>query len=345
MSRIKIGLFSPPGDKQTGMLQRKLDEVAPGTCFWFTVPEAGNPPVVLDSRGVEWDGVNVSELQCGYIHGFRYANPAIPRALEDADWTLWQTDYIMDQQRASFVHSAFSELERRGVLLFNPPAAHVAAFALPDLLARLGQHGFRVPRLICTNDREAADVFCDQLSLSAWRPVTARAPWQRCTPYRRDRVMGLDRPPVLIAEIVDGPMIRAYLFDGKPLLMVKAQAPAFVPPLERLEVFTSVECPEAHRDLERLAGALQLRWATVSYVVKNSEPWIYGIDPDPMWMELPEPYRDRVVTGLAQGLMGEDVMVLGAITDAPQARDTLFLRRMLQPLFELEHCKYHPGDA
>lgn len=342
MSRIKIGLFSSPGDTQTGLLRRRLDELAPGAARNFSIPEGGVPAVTLGSEGIEWDGINVAELECGYVHGFRYANPAIPRPLEDADWTLWQTDYITDQQRASFVHSTLSELERRGVRLFNPPTVHVEAFAMPNLFEALRQSGFRVPPLICTNDRAAAEAFCEQVGLSVWRPTTGRAPWQRCTPYRRDRVMGLDKPPIVIAGVVDGPLIRTYLLNGKPVLSVKSKAPAFAPPLEGLEVFLAATCPEVHGELERLVEVTALRWTMVSFVVQDGQPWIYGLDPDPVLTELPEPYRDRVVTGLAKGLAGEDWHALGELTQEPQPRRTLFLRRMLQPLFELEHRKYHP---
>lgn len=342
MSRIRIGLFSPPGDTQTGLLQRRLDELAPGVARNFTIPQAGAPAVTLGSVEIEWHGINVAELDCGYVHGFRYANPAIPRVLEDADWTLWQTDYIIDQQRASFLHSTLTELERRGVRLFNPPSVHVEAFAMPNLFETLRQCGFRVPPLVCTNDRDAAEAFCEQVGFTVWRPTTGRAPWQRCTPYRRDRVMGLDRPPIVLAGVIDGPLIRSYLVNGRPLLSVKFKAPAFVPPLERLEVFVATTCPEVYGELERLAATIGLRWATVSFVVHDGEPWIYGIDPDPILTELPEPYRDRVVTGLAKGLAGEDVNALGELIEEPQPRKTLFLRRMLQPLFELEHRKYHP---
>lgn len=342
MSGIRVGLFSSRGNKQTGLLQRRLDELAPGVAYHFTIPEAGTPAVALDSNTIEWDGITIDTLECGFIHGFRYANPAIPRPQEDADWTLWQTDYITDQQRTSFLHSAFCELERRGVRLFNSPGVHVRAFALPNSLATLRQSGFQVPPLICTNDRDAADAFCKEVGLSVWRPTTGRAPWQRCTPYRRDRAMGLDKPPILIAGVVDGPLIRAYLFDGKPLLLVKSKAPAFAPPLERLEVFIAVNCPEVYGDLERLAASLELRWGAVSFVIQDHQPWIYGIDPDPVWTELPGFYGERIVTGLAKGLLGEDVSAFGEFSEQPQARRTLFLRRMLQPLFELEHRKYHP---
>lgn len=342
MSQIKVGLFAPRGDEQAEQLRRRLDELAPGTARHFTIPEAGAPAVALDSIGIEWDGANVAELECAYVHGFRYANPAVPRALEDADWTIWQTDYILDQQRASFLHSAFSELERRGVRLFNPPAQHVEAFALPSLLERLRQTGFCVPPLVCTNDRDAAETFCEQVGASVWRPATGRAPWQRCTPYRRDRVLGLDKPPIIIAGVVEGPLLRAYLMNGKPLLVTKCKAPAFMPPLEQLEVFTAAACPEVHGELERFAKVSGLRWTVVSFVVQNGRPWIYGVDPDPLWINLPAPYRERLVTGLAEGLAGMDGMMLGELSTQPQPRNTLFLRRMLQPLFELEHRKYHP---
>lgn len=342
MSRIKIGLFAPGGDKQTALLQRRLDELAPGAARHFTIPEAGAPHVALDNSRIEWDGANVAELECGYVHGFRYASPAIPRPLENPDWTLWQSDYITDQQRASFLHSAFLEMERRGVRLYNPPAAHVEAFALPNVFEMLRQSGFRVPQLVCTNDRDAAEAFCDQAAVTVWRPATGRAPWQRCTAYRRDRVMGLDKPPILIASVVEGPLIRAYLLNGQPLLLVKSKAPAFTPPLERLEVFMGVDYPQVHHDLERITELLDLGWAAVSFVVQDDRPWIYGVDPDPVWTELPAGYRDRLMTGLAKGLAGQGATPLGGFAAEPEPRETLFLRRMLQPLFELEHRKYHP---
>lgn len=340
---LRVGLFSSLGDKETSVLKHRLDELAPGACGLFAVPDGGVPRVGLDRAGVYWDGVNVAELQCAYLRGLRYANPTIPRAIEDADWTLWQTDYITDQQRASFLHSAFTEMVRRGVRLFNSPAGHVRTFALPHLLETLRGLGFAVPRLFCSNDPDAAEAFCTEIGATVWRPATGRAPWQRCTEYRRQRLIAPDKPPILIAEVIEGPLIRAYLFAGEPVLCVKTKAPAFVPPLERLEVFMTVDYPEASAELRRLAEAVDLSWAVVSFVMRDSRPWLYGLDPDPLYADLPGPYRERVVTGLARGLLGDNVAALETPAEEPQPRANLFLRRMLQPLFEIEHRKYHPG--
>jgi hypothetical protein len=144
-----------------------------------------------------------------------------------------------------------------------------------------------------------------------------------------------DKPPILLAEAIKGPLIRAYLFDGKPLFCLQYRVPAPVP-VERLEVFQTIQCPEVYGELQRLAKAFSLHWALVSFVLKDGEPWIYDVDPDPVFEGLPEIYQQRFAEGVAKGLLGEDIGALEPLTDTPQVRPTLFLKRMLRVLFDIE---------
>lgn len=336
MAKARIGLFSPPHDEQTERLYRQLEQVAPGTARRFSLtPRHGSPRIALGEEGIYWDDVNVAELACAYVHGFNYANPVLPSPLDDVDWTLWQADYLIKQQTTSLIHGAFLEMQRRGVKLVNPSDTHVQNFMKLNLLEEIRRNGFKVPRLACTNQVETAKQLATHVDPLLWRPSTGRAPWQRFGDRQSALLLAPDKPPILLAEAIQGPLIRAYLWQGKPLFCLQYRVPAPVP-VERLEVFQTIQCSEVYSELQRLTEALSLPWALVSLVLKDGEPWIYDIDPDPVFEGLPEIYQQRLAEGIAKGLLGEDIDALQPLTDTPQARPTLFLRRMLRILFDIE---------
>jgi hypothetical protein len=239
-------------------------------------------------------------------------------------------------------------MERWGVPLFNPPRTLVQGFMLTDLFESLRQAGFSVPAMVSTNDRETAVDFVEWAGHALWRPVTGRASWQLFSDKQREHLLASGMPPVLLAELVDGPVIRAYLFDGQPLLCLKRYAPATAP-VERLEVVEGFECGEVISELlDRVAKALTLRWGQVTFVLKDDEAWLYDVDPDPLYDWLPERYLERVTEGLAMGLLNGrvDLDALPALPDVrQQSRPTIFLRRMLASVFELEHMKYQPSPG
>lgn len=337
---MKIGLFSQPHDSQTSALQDYINSIAPGVCQHFTVPVHGSPPVALDRSGVYWDSVNVAELDLAYVHGFSYANPVIPPSRDNLDWTVWQVDYISEQQKSSFMFSAFEEMERRGVRLFNPPRIHVQNFLKVDLLGELRGAGFQVPKMVCTNDREVVQAFGHDVEQPIWRPVTGRAAWQAFGDKQRELLVSTRATPILLAEIIDGPLIRSYLIDGQPLLCLQNSAPALTP-LERLEVFQEFECSEVHGELRRLAEITGLRWGQVLFVLKDDQIWVYDVDADPIFDWLPEVYQRKLGEGLAQRFLGHDIATGTEVSDTAHLRPTPFLRRMLRILFELEYRKYH----
>lgn len=342
MATPRIGLFAPHTDAQAERLYAQIEALAPGACRRFALNlENGSPRVALSEAGVYWDGCDVAQLQCAYIHGFNYSNPILPDPLDDADWTLWQMDYLVKQQTISLIHSAFAEMQRRGVKLFNPPQCHVQNFMKPQLLEKIRQAGFNVPRLVVTNAADSAKTLADEINPLLWRPATGRAGWQLFGDRQRELLIAPDKPPVLLAEAVAGPLIRAYLFAGKPLFCLQYRVPA-AQPLERLEVFQAIECPEVYGELQRLTETLALQWGLVLFVLKDGQPWIYDIDPDPLFKMLPELYQQQFAERLARGLLGEDLSGLAPLTQDPQPRPTLFLRRMLRVLFDIEALRHRP---
>jgi hypothetical protein len=152
------------------------------------------------------------------------------------------------------------------------------------------------------------------------------------------------KPPVLLAEIIEGPLIRAYILQGEPLLLLKHNAPAYLP-LETLEIFQSLDCRAVYGELQRLAECLGVDWMQVLFVLKDHQAWIYDIDTDPIYHGLPEAYQQRIGEGLARRFLGqEDAFESTTLAEQPQSRPTLFLRRMLRILFEFEYYKYRKSD-
>lgn len=335
---MKIGLFCHPNERVTVALHQCLEEIHPGTSQIFELPVQGTPKVAIDETGVYWDGTDVSGLDVAFFQGISYAYPIIPPDVGDIDWSLWQTDYIGEQQRSSFIYSALCEMERRGVKVINPFSVWVQDFMKVDLLEDLRQGGFNVPEMICTNDPEDARAFSQGRTI-LWRTTTGRAAWQHFRDKQREALISPQRPPVLLAELVDGPLIRAYAFAGYPLLFLEYALPD-VMPLERLELFRAIECPQAHAEIKRLVATMGLRWVQVLFVLREDRLWIYDVDANPVFDQLPEVLQKELMSCLSEGLLGRmykgGELQIGEFHPRPMP----FLRRMLWDLFLIEHRKY-----
>lgn len=347
---MRIGIFCEPYNQQAIELRQCINTLAPGSCEHFVFPSRGSPAVAIDETGVYWDDTNVTQLDIAYIHGFSYTYPVVPAPLGNVDWSVWQVDHVLEQQRFSFLLSAFKEMERHGVKLLNPPRVYVKNYTKTDLLEDLRQAGFPVPRLVCTNDMDTTQSFIQEVDADkvVWRPATGRAAWQLFRDRQREYLVSPDRPPILLAEIIDGPLIRSYLIDQQPLLCLKRYSPICIADpetrvisAETLERFQAIECAGVYAELQRLASHLFLRWGHVSFVLREGRPWIYDVDPDPELEWLPEIFRKTLTEGLASRVLGMDAPAPGnLLTEPPQERSTLFLRRMLYSLFEFEQRKY-----
>jgi hypothetical protein len=339
---MQIGIFSERHNPQAERLHQHINQLAQGSCRHFTLPkDDGSPVVALDETGVYWDEINVAELDIAYLHGFSYTYPLAPTPLGQVDWSLWQIDHLLEQQKSSFLLSAFTEMERHGVKLLNPARVYLKNFAKAELLEGLHQADFPVPRMVCTNDMEATQAFIREVSDKVvWRPATGRAAWQLFRDRQREHLISTAKPPILLAEIIEGPLIRGYLIDGEPLLCLNRYPPACILHAETLESFKAMECPEVYGELRRLATQLSLHWGQVSFVLAEGRPWIYDVDVDPILGPMPEVFQERLIDGLARACLGMD-QAAEPLPETPQARRTLFLRRMLFPLFEFEHMKYN----
>ncbi|MCP4699303.1 MAG: hypothetical protein GY862_21015, partial [Gammaproteobacteria bacterium] len=100
-----------------------------------------------------------------------------------------------------------------------------------------------------------------------------------------------------------------------------------------------LDCPQATEMLHRLFEQTGMKFGLVSFVLHQDEPYVYDIDPDPLFNWLPEDMKQILVQGLAAGISGRKITTKDATPIGPLQRPAMFLRRMLQPLFTFEHNK------
>ncbi len=302
-------------------------------------------PVVLDTEGVAWNGVRLERLGALHVHGFRYEDPVLPEADPACDWSLWQVGAVIRQQTWSFLYSVFAHLEHiakagQGPRLYNPISAEVAAFDRLGQLDRLDRAGFAVPPFLASNDDADIAAFQHRHDGVVWRPVTGQATWQWFRDKQRRHLAGVTLPPVLLAAVVPGPLLRAYVLDGRVVLTLSAAAPSR-DGLERLETMTALPdpAPEVQATIGRAATTLGLRWAALLLIEGPDGPIFYDVDPDPELSDLPLPFADHLRHCLAAALTGTALPAPPPFP-TPLERPSLLLRRMLGIQFDMEQTKY-----
>ena len=171
-------------------------------------------------------------------------------------------------------------------------------------------------------------------------PVTGRASWQLFRDRQRRVLVAVDKPPVLLAAVTPGRLLRAYVVDGRVVLTLATSA-ANRDGLERLEVMAAVTdlAPARLALLGRAVSALGLRWATALVVDAADGPVFYDIDPAPELDDLPAPFAAFLKDCLAATLTGAPLPA-APFGSEPMERPALLLRRMLAIQFDMEQTKY-----
>lgn len=333
------GIFAPAGHARAVSLLTMAESIEPGIVRSYPFPTEGGAAVGLGRERIDWCGDDVSQLEKAVVMGFAYNNPVVPAVPAETDWSLWQYDYIGEQQKTSFLYSAFSEIDRRGVRMYNPPAAYLDCATKPDMLFKLHAAGIGTPELICTNSRDEAEAFAETHGTVLWRPSTGRAAWQVCMEKQREALFDAEQPPVLLSGVAPGLFLRCYLCDGEPVLVLRYGAPSQTP-LERLEFFQLEPDDAFYPALREIAKLTGVRWGVVHAAVEGGSVVVYDVDPDPISSALPAPIDQYLQKVLACHLIGELAPQQDVLGEDPLVRELPFLRRMLSVLFEVERAKY-----
>ncbi len=337
---MDLAILSPPLSQQARRLFEVAEQLAPGSVCHLTFASPDEDRVTLQDNTLLWNGIDLRTVQTVYIHGLAYADPPLPASVGVQDWGLWQARHVEEQQRFSFLFSALLHLQRWGNRVIPTREALLHAFLLPTWLQEIRRSGIRVPALLCSNEGASVEDFTANNRAVVWRPTTGRAAWQWFGAKQRRHLIALDRPPVLLAEVVPGPLMRAYFVGGKPILVLRQQLPRRE--VEALEGFCSTELPAYLDEVGRtMQGTLGIEWGMVLFVEKEGKPWIYDLDPDPFYGDLPVSYANYLHQALSAWLLGRPTGELVPPVGW-EDRATLFQRRMLQILFDMEESKLRP---
>lgn len=342
---VRIGVFAPAHSRQATLLLDRLEALRPGCGRFYRLDTRQAGAALLGAESLLFDGRRADDLDIALLHGFTYEDPVVPGAEETVDWSHWQYQYPAQQQRYSFLYSFFSRLAAGRTRVVNPPAVHLGAFIKASQLDDLRRAGLGVPDYLCTNDDAAVGAFMDRHEAVVWRTATGRCAWQSFTARQRRHLIDPQRPPVLLAGAVPGPLLRTYVVAGRPILTLSKDGPDYQA-LERLEAFRPCEPEVAPDALAQAADALGLWWGAIHYVPTPDGPVVYDVDVDPVLIDLPREIAAALTNALAHGLLGQlDDAAAAArgIGDEPRQRSPLFLRRMLRIQFDMEATKYADG--
>jgi len=353
---VKIGIFSETNesDSVSGRLLSQLESYPKDSYQWFDLRLTARAKVTISEQAIIWNGVDLSQLKIAVIQGFNYQNPVIPDSNDNKDWALWNADSISRQQKYSMLFSLFSELQRRGVMLINPLRTLIGNYMKVNCLDQIqgigGQgEGIKAPEYICSNEIAQVQAFLQRNANSVWRPSTGRASWQLFMPKQCDELVSLQKPPVLVAQIVKGPLRRAYCINGQVVLLLNQAGPSDQAQLERLEMYQSTDYSVYQERLSQLCQQFNMPWGEILFVDTGNELVIYDLEPDPPIDSLPDYYADYLSQVMAeyiksvaeQKTMNPIVLKDHSLEERVVQRTALFTRRMLRILFDFERSKYN----
>lgn len=338
---MRIGIFAKADDRQAKMVLARINQLRPRAACLFDTSLDGKVTVAIDGNRLVWGRGRLDRLDAAYIHGFRYEDPVVPRPADLADWSLWQASYVAEQQRYSFLFSFFSRLEAAGVPMHNGIGVYLSAYAKHAQLQTLRRNGIPVPEVLCTNERRAADSFCRVHDRTVWRTSTGRCAWQLFRKKQKDFLIEASKPPILLAPIVPGPLRRAYVFGGRTLACYEHRAPDREG-VEDLERFQAVVPAHHEKVLADAARVTRASWFVAQVVDSADGPVVYDVDPDPVLTDLPNEIANFLVDQLARGLLGMRIRkgLVPARGKSSTPRESLFSRRMIRVLFDIEASKY-----
>ena len=333
---MRVAVITRGSSRQAQVIFGALEKASPGSAKVLDI--ASNLPIVLSEDEVVIAGHSMADFDACYVTGSFYENPVLPRPAEQADYSLWQFRHVVDQQSWSADFSILSRLEKKGVKLFNAASGHYWAFNKYAQLTSLATKGIDIPKLLLTNDGEAASAFMAARGEVLWRPSTGKAPWQVFRERQRAHLTGSAKAPFILADIAEGPLRQIYVAGDKILACLEFR-PADDSGLESAEMFRHCE-PEPLVAAEAVAtiAACGLSWGMVLCVSSPGKGVVYDVDQDPYLPDMPKVYREGIADRLAAVLLGKDK--LPEIATDIQERDSLFLRRMLRIGFEMQRSKY-----
>ena len=135
MRTMRIGVFCHRRDQTSLDLARRLNSLDQNCCITYDLDVGPGESIALTAQEIRWNDTDLSSLDIAWVAGYCYMDPVVPPVVGWVDWSRWQFDHLLEQQKYSAIESCLAELDRRGVPLVNPRRAALVQFAKADQLA------------------------------------------------------------------------------------------------------------------------------------------------------------------------------------------------------------------
>ena len=288
--------------------------------------------------------IDFSNTKVIFVYDWRETMPLIPMANPTGPWHSWRDDYLVQHQNDSFFRSFLNEAQRRKILVVNPVSVLYLQSHLPALLLKLKKAGCPIADFIVTNDPKQAEHFLGKQS-GLWRPATGQAPWQHID-YSICRDI-LKSQPRIIARAGAGAWLFVFGTSERALAIIEVTPPNTSFP-ESLETYSIWEpAPETDELCQIVGKTIGANYFCLHGLYHDRAGFrIFDVELTPLITHLPERIRQILAQRAGQAIVELSAHTPSApfqpfeFENSKLARPTIYLRRMLSNLFDVERMRY-----
>lgn len=343
----KIVIFYETNPQDARMLAIALADYTLST----TVFRISDPlPATIAMDLLSWGEMDFSSVALICIFDWTESVPTIPAADPPGSWSCWRDDYVCLEQKHSFFRSFLAEAERRGIMVLNSGNKTFDIFQCPHLLHKLKSAKLPVTDFIVTNEaREVAEFLGGNTGL--WRACAGPSPWQYIDAAIAEAVVvGI---PKIVTYSYPGEWVLLFSIFGRTLAILAVNPPRTEYP-ERLEAFSFwTEDEESSQFCQAVAEITGLDFVGIHGTFTQDGFRLFEIESSPLISHLPPQISAILFSRLAQTICEKITghppqpytAALPAENERTYPRATIFLRRMLQELFDVERRRYRRSKS
>jgi hypothetical protein len=292
--------------------------------------------------------LNNNEIRPGsviYYHGINFEFPVVPHIPADTDYRLHQDFHLAQQFTTSHLYSFLYALSCRNDVTIVNNFNKLKELEIRSLiLQKLKDFSFPVPGFAVLNyyDKETAEKLSGENKFILWSNIKTGMPVK---PLNKERVNELftvkSHIPLVLYEAKQGRRVRCIFYNGAPLLIVYVNGVSEKAYKEELESFVYAVPDDSLKEMGKaLTGIFGIRLFEIEGILDNdNEFWFYDISFDPVFMQYKKgnKYIALKLLEMFSEQTGSKVS-LGPAINGKEVRETIFNKRMLQQLFEINRA-------
>ncbi|MBN1968213.1 MAG: hypothetical protein JXR48_11310 [Candidatus Delongbacteria bacterium] len=287
--------------------------------------------ITLWNETVKIDNVEILHEDIIYNFDIISEFPFTPDVTIDSDYRFFQDSYVSQQQIKSHVYSTLSILSRTN-LIINDFDSDRKIYNRISVLEELVRIGLKTTDYIMTNSlNEVIDYFQNTL---LWSYTELKSPIKKITKDILPELLTKDNfVPYMFYEDIKGKNIRVWIINRKPALAAFYDEPELKGHDLKLEKYEYiVDLDFFNLEAESIANQFGLYFMEIYGKIDSSGNFIaFGIDNHPDISTLGKEGKEYLSRKLISEVFNLNLPVN---LPKPDSRNTVFLKKMLEPLFE-----------